>query len=302
MLAFESSGHIGVPFAERLDNCSLEDQLDIGLAGGADGEVEAGHMIQPTDYGLEPSVICFTFDVEWACQPVIDDIRSLLDDRGIVGTFFVTHDGVNVGGHERGLHPNFRRNGDVYRTLSDASSRTDNEVYEHVLQTVLSFAPEARGSRSHSLFFDSSLLPIYERIGIEYDATLRLELVPHLRPFWKQHNIVEIPTYYADFFDMVSQTTGFQIQNLKVDVPGLKVFDFHPNLVYINAQDVPGYDATRSFYHDPDRLAAARCDGRGTRTLFLELLDDVVSSKRPTATLGEINTAVRAGRAVKSSR
>ena len=272
------------------------------VAGGREQRGEPPGMPPSLNYRFDPNTICFTFDVEWACQPVVDHICGLLDERGIVGTFFVTHDGVDVGGHERGIHPNFRRNGDVYRSLGDVTSRTDNEIYEHVLQTVLAFAPEARGARSHSLFFDSSLLPIYERIGLEYDATLRLELVPHLQPFWKQHNIVEIPTYYADFFDMVSQTTGFQAKNLLLDSPGMKVFDFHPNLVYINAQDVPAYDATRPFYHDPDRLAAARYAGRGTRTLFLELLDDVASHKKPTATLGEINTAVRARRSAESNR
>ena len=250
-------------------------------------------MISPHDYGFDPNAMSFTFDVEWASQPVIDDIRSLLDDRGIVGTFFVTHAGVDVGAHERGLHPNFRRNGDVYRSLENAHARTDNEVYEHVLKTTLSFAPEARGARSHSLFFDSSLLPIYDRLGLEYDATLRLELVPNLRPFWKQHKIVEIPTYYADYFDMVSQTTGYELANLDLEAPGLKVVDFHPNLIYINAQNVPGYDATRPFYHDPERLAAGRFEGRGARTLFIGLLDYAESNKKKTATLGEINAAFR---------
>jgi hypothetical protein len=75
----------------------------------------------------------------------------------------------------------------------------------------------------------------------------------------------------------------------------MKVLDFHPNLVYINAPDTASYDATRSFYHDPERLAASRHEGAGTRVLFLELLDYVASNKKTTATLGEINAAVRAG-------
>ena len=253
-------------------------------------------MALDNGYELDPNVICFTFDVEWASQPVIDDVRALLAEHGIAGTFFVTHAGIDVGNNERGLHPNFRRNGDVYRLLSNAANRSDSEVYEHVLETVLSFAPEARGSRSHSLLFDSMLLPIYQRLGLEYDATLRLELVPHLQPFWKQHDIVEIPTYYADFFDLVSQTTGFRSENLMLTSPGMKVLDFHPNLVYINAPDVAHYDASRSFYHDSGRLKAARYSGKGTRTLFIELLELVASNGLKTATLGEINAAVRAHR------
>jgi hypothetical protein len=180
--------------------------------------------------------------------------------------------------------------------LLDAASCSDDEVYEHVVKTVKSFAPEARGVRSHSLLFDSTILPIYERLGVEYDATYRLELCPYLRPFWKQYNIVEIPTYYADYFDMASQTTGFMLTNLALDTPGMKVLDFHPNLIYINAFDVAGYDATRSFYHDPERLLAARHGGRGTRTLFIELLDYVASKQKITATVGEINSTFRGAR------
>lgn len=251
-------------------------------------------MSTSSDHLADRDVVSFTFDVEWASQAVVDDVRSLLDERGIVGTFFVTHAGVDVGRHERGIHPNFRRNGDVYRSLPDANIRSDDEVYEHVLKTTLAFAPEAVGTRSHSLFFDSALLPVYKRIGLEYDATQRLELVSGLAPFWKQHDIVEIPTYYADYFDMVSRRVGFDAANLHMDAPGMKVVDFHPNLIYINAQDVPGYDATRPFYHDPERLLATRYGGRGTRTLFVELLDDVTRRRRRTATLAEINAGFRA--------
>lgn len=247
-----------------------------------------------SDFGFDPDVMSITFDVEWATQAVIDEVRSLLDDHGVVGTFFVTHAGVDVGHHERGLHPNFRRNGEVYRMLDDAHSKSDDEVYAHVLKTAHSFAPEALGSRSHSLLFDSSMLPIYERMGLQYDATIRLELVENLRPFWKQFNVVEIPAYYADYFDMASQTTGFSLSNLNLETPGMKVFDFHPNLIYINAPDLGRYDASRAFYHDPKELAAARFSGRGTRTLFIELLDYIASKKKSTATLGEINAAVRA--------
>ncbi len=252
-----------------------------------------------------------TFDVEWASQAVVDDVRRMLDERGILATFFVTHAGLQTGLHERALHPNFRRNGDTYRALRDAGRRTDDEVFEHVVRTTLAFAPEATGVRSHSLFFDSALLPIYRRHGLEYDSTLRLELVPHLRPFRKQHDIVEIPTYYADYFDLLTQTTGFSVAGLKLDAPGLKVVDFHPTLVYVNATDVERYDAIRPFYNDVERLRAARQTGRGTRTLFVELLDAIARAGYPTLTLQQVNAAwrqqeaalgVSPGRAVEGGR
>ena len=63
---------------------------------------------------LDPRTICFTVDVEWAADEVLADLRGLFDQHGVRATFFVTHAGVKVPGHERGLHPNFRRDGDTY--------------------------------------------------------------------------------------------------------------------------------------------------------------------------------------------
>ncbi|MDP9017301.1 MAG: hypothetical protein M3N19_03135 [Candidatus Eremiobacteraeota bacterium] len=242
---------------------------------------------------FNPQHICFTFDVEWACREAIEDTCRLLDERGIAGTFFVTHDGVSVPGHERGLHPNFRRDGDIYQTLPSAAHRSETEVMREILVATKRFAPEARGVRAHSLFFDSTLLPIYAAHGIEYDSTYRLELQPGIQPFLKQDNVLEIPAYYADYYDLVTGTTGFQVAGLKMDQPGLKVVDFHPNLIYTNVSTAQEYAAIKLFYHDPERLLAARHGGRGIRTLFVELLDFVAGQMTPTATLGEVNKAWR---------
>src|SRR5262245_34833454 len=62
---------------------------------------------------LHPDTLCFTVDVEWAAPEVLADIAGLFDAHGVKATFFVTHSGVSVPGHERGLHPNFGRNSDA---------------------------------------------------------------------------------------------------------------------------------------------------------------------------------------------
>ena len=127
----------------------------------------------------------------------------LLDERGLRATFFVTHGGVDVPGHERGIHPNFRRDGDVVKAIgtrvaSDAGAPDDAAVYEHVVAAFKDFAPEARGVRAHSLHYDLLLLPIYQRHGIEYDSSYQMPLLRDLRPFWKECGILEIPIYFND--------------------------------------------------------------------------------------------------------
>src|SRR5262249_60791242 len=69
---------------------------------------------------------------------------------------------------------------------------TDEQIHTHVVSNTLAFAPEAKGLRTHSLYYDSTLLPLYRLAGLEYDYSYQMPLVAGLRPFWKPHEIVEI--------------------------------------------------------------------------------------------------------------
>lgn len=246
---------------------------------------------------LDPRTVCFTVDVEWAAPGVLDDLMGIFNEHGVRATFFVTHAGVQTPGHERGLHPSFRRGGDTYKHLlaargSDASL-SDADVYAYVVSHTQGFAPEAKGVRTHSLYYDSTLLPIYQGHGLEYDCSYSMPLVEGLRPFWKHHQIIEIPTYYADHFDLMTGATGFKVAKLRLDRPGLKVFDLHPNIIFLNASTNDQYLATKAFYHDPERLLAARHSGRGARTFLLDVLESVRSRQLPVATVGEVNASWR---------
>jgi len=244
--------------------------------------------------GLAPDVVSLTIDVEWAHPVVLGDLVGLLDAAGVAGTFFVTHDGVTVPGHERGLHPNFRRNGDSYRALMasrgpDSPPPNDDEVHAFILERTRSFVPEATGLRSHCLYSESTLHWQFRKFGIEYDCNPRFPFVPNLRPVRLLHDVLAIPTYYADQLDLHFSATGFSVKGLCLGRPGMKVLDFHPNMVYLNASNDDAYQATRPSYHDPDALLAARNPGRGVRTLLIELLDEIAAGRVQTATAGEIN-------------
>ena len=248
---------------------------------------------------LDPRTICLSVDVEWAHPTVLADLVRLFDERSLRATFFCTHAGIDVGVHERGLHPNFRRHGDTLAALDkhDAGAATgrlgEAEIYRHVLSITKSFAPEAIGSRSHCLFYDSLLVPLYREFGLEYDSTYLLPLVERLRPVWKEYGVLELPIFFNDHFELKTGALGFDVSGLELGRPGLKVINLHPNLMFINAPDIGAYERTRSCYHDPERLLVARHSGRGVRTMAIELLDHIASNRLPTATLGDVNRAWR---------
>jgi hypothetical protein len=243
----------------------------------------------------DPGTICITVDVEWAHPAVLNDVRQLLDERGVRGTFFCTHAGIDVGSHERGLHPNYRRNGSTLKELAGGIGAAagavidESDLYRHVLRTTLSFAPEAKGARSHSLFYDSLMMPLYKEFGLEYDSSYQLPLTSGLWPIWKEYDVLELPIYFSDHFELKTGVTGFEIALLHLDRPGLKVINLHPNMLYINAVSDEHYISTKAFYHDPERLLQARYRGRGVRSMVIDLLEDIGSKNRMTATLGKVN-------------
>ncbi|MBV9685688.1 MAG: hypothetical protein JO096_00550, partial [Alphaproteobacteria bacterium] len=152
----------------------------------------------------DPGMICLTVDVEWAHPAVLQDVVELFNAYEVRATFFCTHAGVGVGSHERGLHPNYRRNGTTLKELAAnlgpvaMAGIGEEELYRHVLRTTRTFAPEAKGVRSHSLFYDSLMIPLYREFGIEYDSSYQLPLIPGLQPIWKEYDVLELPIYFAD--------------------------------------------------------------------------------------------------------
>ena len=242
--------------------------------------------------GFDPRTVCLSIDVDWASDVVVADIRNMLDERGLKATFFVTHGGIEVPGHERGLHPNFRRNGDVMRSLvENAGARTipEEEIYDQLIATFKAFAPEAKGVRAHSLHYDSRLMQIYHRQALEYDSSYQIPMVGNLRPFWKEYELLELPIYFNDHFELKTGATGFDADNLRLGEAGLKVILLHPNIVFLNAASNEQYSASKPFYHDHERLLEMRHKGRGVGTLVADLLDTLVAKSIPVLTLGEVN-------------
>lgn len=243
-------------------------------------------------------MICLTVDVEWAHPVVLDDLRRLIEERGLRATFFCTHAGIDLPRHERALHPNFRPDGDCLKALVARHGMTalldQAVVYRFVIDWFAAFAPEAQGVRGHSLHYDSQLLDIYRAHGILYDSSYQLPLAEDLRPFWKEAGILELPIFYNDYFDLRHAATGFDIAALHLERPGLKVLNFHPNIVYANLANPESYRDARAFYHDPGRLLATRGAACGPRDLLQRILDTIVSADLPTATLGEVSAGWRA--------
>ncbi len=224
-----------------------------------------------------PNVISLTFDLEWAPDPVLKDVLSILRDHDIKSTMFSTHkDGIKMQGHERGLHPNF---------LREDSSESET------LSEIKNIFPQSKGIRSHSLYIHSPLRELYASKGIEYESNYMMFRVEKLRPFHMASGTIQFPIYFMDD-NWLRRRKGNRIPDMEklLQTKGMKVFDFHPPHICFNTPSMEFYNKNKEqFWDPPSDLRKLRSNRKGVRDLFLNLLEHINQKELKTCTLGELN-------------
>jgi hypothetical protein len=235
--------------------------------------------------GLVKDDLCITLDVDWARDEIIYPVVEAMERAGVKATFFATHEsrlleGLDPARFEIGLHPNFNNSGGDF---------------EGPVRKLKSLYPRAEGARSHSLFVSSGVLQSYVGSGIKYESNAHLPLHEGLRPVIRFGGLVSIPMYWAD--DTNFRLKGsFNLGDLKLETPGLKVLDFHPIHIFMNTSSEAHYEEYKSHYQEPQRLGDfINRKELGVGTLFQSLLDYLKTSGRRTYTLGEVCERYLAG-------
>ncbi|MCA9666960.1 MAG: hypothetical protein KC503_15280, partial [Myxococcales bacterium] len=140
--------------------------------------------------------ICFTFDIDWAPEFMIDELRTLLAEHALPATVFCTHESdatrrlLALDHVEHGLHPNF------------LVAREEAQV----LDDLRGLYPGARVARNHALYYHSRLLALLHRAGIEAFSNTLMFLEPGLHPHYDWSGLVRLPIFWEDdvhavFFD-----------------------------------------------------------------------------------------------------
>lgn len=189
-------------------------------------------------------MLAITLDIDWAPDFAIDAVADRLRAAGVKATWFVTHASPAVERlratpelFELGVHPNFFAGSSHGDTLDD--------VLEHVKTLV----PEARSLRSHGLYQSSRLLGAIARDErLRYDVSLFLPGHPHLRPVTLRlpgGAVTRVPYFWSEDHEMAQEEPTWSLAPLLAG-DGLKVLNFHPMLVYLNAADGDAYRSLAS--------------------------------------------------------
>lgn len=214
-----------------------------------------------------------TVDLDWACEPAIEETLDFFNAHNISPTVFITHRSPRVEAAmnklEVGLHP--------YFALDSSHGSTVAEVINHVIN----LPHNLRGFRCHRFTTCNSSLQAMTEAGmlISSNVCTDLEIVA---PFKNRFGLLEIPIFLEDGGYLWSKHP-LELSPLlvkSISSQGTKVISIHPMHFCINT---PTFDymykikqsmANRKEWKNMTKhtLNKLRWNGRGIRDLLVELL------------------------------
>lgn len=232
-----------------------------------------------------PQTPLLAFDTDWVPQFIMDFIFQRLVHYGVTATFFCSSPYVFPEGslHERAVHPNF---------MADS---TQGKTPEEVLANLKAMYPNARGSRSHRLYWHAGLRSHLLQAGIQYNATAFTPLQPSLSP-WLFKGLWHFPIWWSDGLHM----DQFPLD--KFDPPsnqafGLKICVFHPIHIWLNSQSpeqaklrLAGINLPFATQDELVRLRESNTK-EGIETVFEDFLQQ--AAKKPSQTLSQLLPELR---------
>lgn len=213
-------------------------------------------------------VFCFGSDLDWNSDAVIEDFLTVVKTHGGKATAFATHktdvlqkfsDTIEVA-----IHPNF------------LPGSTHGAHVDDVISHCFALFPNAQTYRAHSYFDNQVITEKMAARGIKYDANLCLYRQPSLTPLRHCHVDLRIPSWLDDNIHWHHQGS-WKLTDLKAELetPGLKVINFHPPTVALNAATKSALDELRPnlFQMNKHDIAKHLRAGLGPRTFLIELLE-----------------------------
>ena len=212
-------------------------------------------------------LFCFTSDMDWAEDDMIAHAFSIFDQYEVPVTPFLTNRSEFLDRRfskfedRIGLHPNF--------LAGSSHGRNVNEVCEHVI----SLNPASRFFRCHQFYDVSEVTQAFSDRGFSFDFNLYLPGEPNLQPFVHESGLIRYPVFLGDGTLLEKFPDGDLSELLElVMTPGLKIFNFHPVHVCLNA---PSLEYYRQFRTQKCNWRYFVHKGDGIRTSLFRLLDTV---------------------------
>jgi hypothetical protein len=229
-------------------------------------------LVNPFAEFLDEPTFVLTSDQDWAPDWALSAMLEIVADHDVPLHLFVTNESEPLRGERParmtlGIHPNF---------LADS---TQGASPDEVIDFCLAIVPGADTFRSHAISDNNHILLNLARRGFVADSNLATFLQPGLAPVIHSTGLLRFPIFFEDdvFLWWASPDLEPALLRPLLLAPGLKVLNFHPAFVAINAPSVDYFDARRRSLFGP---AGAHTQiepyaGRGVARLLVDLIDTV---------------------------
>jgi len=177
----------------------------------------------------EEPVFCFTSDIDWASEDVMDEYFRIINELNIRPTLFLTHHSNLIdknyeeGRVERGIHPNFM------------NQSSHGNSFREIAETCVKFAPEAYGFRSHRAFDLTDITHLmYNDFGFKYVSHQITVFQPQIKPILHESGLINFPVFFEDGTHLYNKLDlDFKRYKDLFYLPGVKIISFHPmNFVF----------------------------------------------------------------------
>ena len=239
----------------------------------------------------EQPVFCFTSDIDWASEAVLEQFFAQLPADILKLTTFVTHRSeviereFKLSHIQRGIHPNF------------LPGSSQGNSFREVIETCVALAPEATCTRSHRAFdVTDTAHMLKNEFNFKCCSNTITTLAPRISPYWLESQLLQIPVFLEEGSFLYNQL-GLSIKPFlnHFTSPGLKVISFHPinmvfNTPYIAWMRQIKDSLSREEFNNisSEMIAQKRNNERGAFDLIGEIIELTQQKQYPILSIEEI--------------
>lgn len=238
-----------------------------------------------------------SIDIDWAPDFAIEEAAKVLIEHQVKCTWFVTHNSPAIKKlaqnslFELGIHPNF------------LPFSTQGNTEDEIIRFCLNIVPGAKSVRTHALFQSARLLKkLREDYGLLVDSSIYLPYASNIQPHIVNysHNskpLVRMPIFWEDDMECYRFDKNWEFDKDRFLDKGLKIFNFHPTYIYLNIDEMHGYEKLKAekcitkplFQLEREDMIEYKNIGKGAGTFFNKLVKFIQNYQKGSRTLSETN-------------
>lgn len=235
-------------------------------------------------------VFCFSSDIDWASEAIIQYSHEILSADQLKLTYFNTNPSLfldqlsNEKKVELLIHPNF---------LPESSH---GNSYIEVMDYCKKLVPEADGFRCHRYFEVNDIMDEFFKRGFKFVSNHCTRCESNIKPLVHRSGLLSLPIFLEDGgYLLMDPTLNFNNLIPRLKTPGLKIINFHPAHMAFNTPDF-GY--TRKIKDSVSReawnnlqssdLAKIEHKGHGVRNSIQKIIEFVFNNNYKIMSMHEI--------------